>query len=143
MTETETTEPPTLSGWMGAHRYRLRMACRATPSYRGRTDQPAELAVLLYALSKVAPVSVAPGEIAAHTGLSHTEVGHAIADLEETGRLEPGSAKTGRIGLLLPEVLAVFGLDGYGLQLEDVRNDVPPAGYAAEQSADDLAAAFA
>jgi hypothetical protein len=135
--------PPTASGWTGRQRHLLRASCRATPSQRRRTSLPAETAVLLYALSRLAPVSLRPGEIGAHTGLSPDEVGGAVADLEAVGWLEPGSARTGRLGLVTPEVLGLFGLEGYGLELGDVRDDVRPAGYPAEQSADALAEAFA
>ncbi|QTE30433.1 hypothetical protein [Pengzhenrongella sicca] len=133
---------PTLSAWAGLHRKALRLAASMTKSERARSDQLATTAVLLYALASTPPASFRVGDIERATGLSPQLVADAIADLEGEGRIEPGSSRTGRIGVLAPAVLDALGLTGQGLTL-DVRADVVPSGSAAELSDDDLAASFA
>lgn len=134
---------PTISAHQGAQRHSLAEASRATPSRRARADLDPATVVLLYVLARTAPASFRPGEIAAHTGLSAVEVGAAIADLEDAAYLESGSARTGRLGLLTPRVLAALGLADFGLNHDAVRPDVEPSGFPAELSDEQLAEAFA
>lgn len=133
---------PTLSAWQGEHRRTMREASRATPSQRGRTDLDPRMAVLLCALAATAPAIFRPGEIAEHTGLSPQEVVDAIADLEDAGLLENGSAATGRLGIVTPLVLAALGVAVFGLSAHAVRADVAQPG-PVELSEDDMAEAFA
>lgn len=134
---------PTLSAWQGAQRHSLADASRATPSRRARTDLDPATVVLLYVLSRTAPATFRPGQIAEYTGLSPTEVGSAVADLEEVGLVETGSAVTGRLGIVTPRTLAALGLPGYGLAHDDVRPDVRPSGFPCELSEDRLTEIFA
>lgn len=119
---------PTISAWSGRHRYSLRLASQATARGRARSDLAPTAVVLLYALAKTQPTSFRPGEIAEHTGLSHGEVAEALCGLEASGLLEPGSARSGRLGILVPRVLQQLGVEGFGLRLDQVRPDVEPAG---------------
>lgn len=140
---TMTAEPPTLSRWAEAHRFTLRRATRATRSQRTRSQERAADAVLGYVLASLPPARVSVSRIAAHTGLTVRQVADTIADLEHAGRLENGASHTGRLGVLVPSVLAALGLDGWGLPLDFVRADVVPAGTHVEVTDDELTAAFA
>lgn len=133
---------PTLSRWSNAQRYALRAASEATISERQRSNADPATMVLLYVLAKTAPVSLRPGELSSHTGLTAQEVANTVADLEDSGLLEPGSASTGRIGFLMPAVLAALGLNGYGIDSDRVRANVHPSGCAVEGTDDNLTEAF-
>lgn len=118
------------------------MASQATARKRARSDVSATTTVLLYVLARSGPVSFRPGEISAHTGLSALDAQNALADLEELGLVEPGAARTGRVGLLVPDLLEGLGLEGFGLSLDQVRADVESAGACVEQTDAALAEAF-
>jgi hypothetical protein len=119
------------------------MSANATPSERARSDVDHVEVLLLAVLAATTPASWRPGDLGRATGLTDREVADALADAEDAGLIEPGSSRTGRVGIVVPSVLAALGVGGYGLALEDVRADVRPAGYAVELSDDDLTAAFA
>jgi hypothetical protein len=128
----------TLSAWSQTQRRALSMSANATPSERARSDVDH-----VEVLAATTPASWRPGDLGRATGLTDREVADALADAEDAGLIEPGSSRTGRVGIVVPSVLAALGVGGYGLALEDVRADVRPAGYAVELSDDDLTAAFA
>ncbi len=139
-TTTTTTTVPTESGWAEAQRYRLRLASRATRSQRQRrTDVPAHVAVLLAILGAGRPVSLRPGWLGEHTGMTAPEVAEALGELHALGLIEPGSDSS-RVGFLVPDVLDALGVVDHGISLA-ARSDQPSPG--AEASEDELAAAFA
>jgi len=133
---------PTLSSWSNAQRRALRAAASATRTERARSDVDHVSVVLLAVLAATAPTSFRPGDLAQATGLSERQVWDAVADAEDRGLVESGSAATGRVGVIVPSVLAALGVGGYGLAVEDVRADVRPSGAAVELSDDALAESF-
>jgi hypothetical protein len=133
----------TLSAWSTTQRRALSMAVSATRTERSRSDVDHVEVVLLAVLAATAPTSWRPGALGRATGLTDRQVADALADAEDAGLIEPGSSRTGRVGIVVPSVLAALGVGGYGLALEDVRADVRPSGVGVELSDVDLSAAFA
>jgi hypothetical protein len=108
---------PTAGRWSALARFQLAGASRRTRSQAARADAiSAPDAVLAWIVAQAMPVTISPGAVAEAVGVSVDTVYTALSDLEASGRIEPGSTDSRRIGLTCtPAVLDALGLGKFAI----------------------------